>query len=84
MGLGIDDDKDEDDRHVTFTEIVTRYIVDGAPDEVNIRYELSSGSNALKRANYVLWRARITVIFTPGLAELRGTWWLPYFSCISR
>ncbi|CAM9552057.1 unnamed protein product [Scytosiphon promiscuus] len=35
-GLGIDEGEGNDDRRLTFNEIVTRYIIDGAPDEVNI------------------------------------------------
>lgn len=43
VDLGINEGenrKNDNDRHLTFNEIVTRYIIDGAPDEVNIRYEL--------------------------------------------
>ncbi|CAM9850661.1 unnamed protein product [Scytosiphon promiscuus] len=36
MGLGVDEDEENNERHLTFNDIVTRYIIDGAPDEVNI------------------------------------------------
>ncbi|CAM9552126.1 unnamed protein product [Scytosiphon promiscuus] len=35
-GLGVGDDDDDGGKHLTFNAIVERYIIDGAPDEVNI------------------------------------------------
>lgn len=63
-----------DEEFMAFTEIVRKYIMDGAPDEINLRYVLRtcvqfasfrSGGSAFPPCLFSPWTEDLLVVYTP-------------------